>query len=145
MSGRTAEGDIMRRRMTLTSMKDMSEVNLTPLIDLTFLLLITFIITFPLIEQGIPVNLPKGKAQELKPDAARTVTVDKTGDIFLDEVKVSIDEFATEMQAAGKVDSSVMVMVRGDKDLRYGRIVEVLKVLNDANITKMALVTEADR
>lgn len=135
----------MRRRMTLTSMKDMSEVNLTPLIDLTFLLLITFIITFPLIEQGIPVNLPKGKAQELKPDAARTVTVDKTGDIFLDEVKVSIDEFATEMQAAGKVDSSVMVMVRGDKDLRYGRIVEVLKVLNDANITKMALVTEADR
>jgi len=131
--------------MTLTSMKDMSEVNLTPLIDLTFLLLITFIITFPLIEQGIPVNLPKGKAQELKPDAARTVTVDKTGDIFLDEVKVSIDEFATEMQAAGKVDSSVMVMVRGDKDLRYGRIVEVLKVLNDANITKMALVTEADR
>lgn len=135
----------MRRRMTLSSMKEMSEINLTPLIDLTFLLLITFIITFPLIEQGIPVNLPKGKARELKPDAARTVTVDKAGDIFLDEVKVSIDEFTAEMQSAGKMDSSVMVMVRGDKDIRYGRIVEVLKVLNDANITKMALVTEADR
>jgi biopolymer transport protein ExbD len=130
--------------MTLTSMKDMSEVNLTPLIDLTFLLLITFIITFPLIEQGIPVNLPKGKSRELDPDVARTVTIDKAGTIFLDEVKLSIDEFETEMQSAGKVDSSVMVMVRGDKDIRYGRIVEVLRVLNDANITKMALVTEAD-
>lgn len=144
MSGRTRPGDLMHRRMTLTSMKDMSEVNLTPLIDLTFLLLITFIITFPLIEQGIPVNLPKGKSRELEPDVARTVTIDKAGSIFLDEEKLTIDEFQAEMQTAAKIDSSVMVMVRGDEDIRYGRIVEVLRVLNDANITKMALVTQAE-
>lgn len=134
----------MRRRMTLTSMKDMSEINLTPLIDLTFLLLITFIITFPLIEQGIPVNLPKGKAQELKPDAARTVTVDKAGDIFLDEVKVTLEEFSMEMENAGKRDSSVMVLVRGDENIKYGRMVEILRVLNNAKITKMALVTQGE-
>lgn len=134
----------MKRRMTLTSMKDMSEINLTPLIDLTFLLLITFIITFPLIEQGIPVNLPKGKASELKPDVARTVTVDKTGSIYLDDVKVTLEEFAAEMEAASKLDSSVMVMVRGDESIKYGRIVDVLKVLNNASITKMALVTQAE-
>lgn len=134
----------MRRRMTLTSMKDMSEINLTPLIDLTFLLLITFIITFPLIEQGIPVNLPKGKAQELKPDAARTVTVDKAGDIFLDDVKVTLEEFSLEMENAGKRDSSVMVMVRGDENIKYGRMVEILRALNNAKITKMALVTQGE-
>lgn len=144
MSAGTAEGDKMRRRMTLTSMKDMSEINLTPLIDLTFLLLITFIITFPLIEQGIPVNLPKGKAQELKPDAARTVTVDKAGDIFLDDIKVTLEEFSLEMENAGRRDSSVMVMVRGDENIKYGRIVEILKALNDAKITKMALVTQGE-
>ena len=48
------------------------------------------------------------------------------------------------MQTAAKIDSSVMVMVRGDEDIRYGRIVEILRVLNDANITKMALVTQAE-
>ncbi len=134
----------MRRKMTLTSMKEMSEVNLTPLIDLTFLLLITFIITFPLIEQGIPVNLPKGKSRELDPDVARTVTIDKTGSIFLDEEKLTMDEFEAEMQTAARIDSSVMVMVRGDEAIRYGRVVDVLRVLNNANITKMALVTQAE-
>jgi biopolymer transport protein TolR len=134
----------MKRKMTLTSMKDMSEINLTPLIDLTFLLLITFIITFPLIEEGIPVNLPTGKARELKPDTARTVTVDKLGDIHLDNVKLTLEEFAKEMETASKIDSSVMVMVRGDVDIKYGRIVDVLKVLNSANITKMALVTQSE-
>jgi biopolymer transport protein ExbD len=134
----------MKRRMTLTSMKEMSEINLTPLIDLTFLLLITFIITFPLIEQGIPVNLPKGKARELTPDVARTVTVDKSGIIYLDDVKVTLDEFSAEMETASKLDSSVMVMVRGDESIAYGKIVEILKVLNGANITKMALVTQAE-
>jgi biopolymer transport protein ExbD len=134
----------MKRRMTLTSMKEMSEINLTPLIDLTFLLLITFIITFPLIEQGIPVNLPKGKARELTPDVARTVTVDKSGIIYLDDVKVTLDEFSSEMESASKLDSSVMVMVRGDESIAYGKIVEILKVLNGANITKMALVTQAE-
>lgn len=134
----------MRRKMTLTSMKEMSEVNLTPLIDLTFLLLITFIITFPLIEQGIPINLPKGKTKELQPDTARTVSVDRNGTIYLDEVKVTLDEFASQMKALGGPDSSVMVMVRGDERINYGRIVEVLRVLNDASITKMALVTQAE-
>jgi biopolymer transport protein ExbD len=134
----------MKRRMTLTSMKDMSEINLTPLIDLTFLLLITFIITFPLIEQGIPISLPKGKSHDLKPDVSRTVTVDKTGSLFLDDVKVSLEEFASEMEMASKLDSSVMIMVRGDENIRYGRIVDVLKVLNAANITKMALVTQSE-
>jgi biopolymer transport protein TolR len=134
----------MKRRMTLTSMKEMSEINLTPLIDLTFLLLITFIITFPLIEQGISVNLPKGKASELTPDVARTVTVDKSGIIYLDDVKVALEEFSAEMESASKLDSSVMVMVRGDESIAYGKIVEVLKVLNDAGITKMALVTQAE-
>ena len=66
----------MARKTPQSSLKQISEINLTPLMDLTFILLITFIITFPLIEQGIAVNLPKGKAKELSEEEARTVTVD---------------------------------------------------------------------
>ncbi len=62
----------MARKSHISSLKQMGEINLTPLMDLTFILLITFIITFPLIEQGIPVDLPEGKARKL--DAARTST-----------------------------------------------------------------------
>ena len=61
----------MGRKTPLTSLKQISEINLTPLMDLTFILLITFIITFPLIEQGIPVKLPKGKAQRAPRSRAR--------------------------------------------------------------------------
>lgn len=130
--------------MTLSSMKEMSEVNLTPLIDLTFLLLITFIITFPLIEQGIPVNLPKGKSKELKPDSAMTVTISRNGEIYLDDVKLTMEELSREMEAVGKMSAPVMVMVRGDEDIRYRNIVDVMKVLSNANITKMALVTQGE-
>ena len=67
----------MARKTPLTSLKQISEINLTPLMDLTFILLITFIITFPLIEQGIPVDLPAGEAEELTPERARTITLDE--------------------------------------------------------------------
>ena len=59
-------------------------------------------------------------------------------------MKVALEEFSAEMEMASKLDSSVMVMVRGDESIAYGKIVEVLKVLNDAGITKMALVTQAE-
>ena len=134
----------MARKIPQTSLKQISEINLTPLMDLTFILLITFIITFPLIEQGIPVNLPQGKAREVVDDKARTVTLDVKGQLYLDNEPVSVEDLQTVLTALGQSSPDVAVMLRADKTIPYGKVVDVLKILNRANIRKMALVTQDD-
>jgi biopolymer transport protein ExbD len=134
----------MARQMPLTSLKQINEINLTPLMDLTFILLITFIITVPLIEQGIPVNLPKGKAADLTPEKAQTVSVDHDGQVFLDDVPVTLQQLEERMTHMMRTTGDVTVMVRADEMIRYGVLVQVLRVLNQAQISKMALVTQAE-
>lgn len=134
----------MPRRTSIVSLDEIKEINLTPLIDLTFLLLITFIITFPLIEQGIPVNLPRGKAADLQDERARTITLDATGQIYLDQRPVSRDELSTEMKALGAADPDATVLVRADERIAYGRLAELLRILHEARIARLALVTQAE-
>ncbi|HKL21290.1 MAG TPA: biopolymer transporter ExbD, partial [Tichowtungia sp.] len=133
-----------RRKTSLIALKEISEINMTPLMDLTFILLITFIITFPLIEQGIPVNLPKGKAAELDNPDTRNITIDGAGTIFLDEKMIRKADLSEEMQQIGSLMPDTTVYVRADQAVEYGRVAEVVKILYDANITRMALVTEAE-
>jgi biopolymer transport protein ExbD len=130
------------RKTPLTSLRQISEINLTPLMDLTFILLITFIITFPLIEQGILVNLPKANATDLSPDTAMTISLDKDGAVYLDEVRTSLEELAARMKEQGRDNPDVTIMIRADERLNYGKVVEIMKILHDANMTKMALVTQ---
>ncbi len=118
---------------------------MTPLIDLTFILLITFIITFPLIQQGIPVNLPRGQADELDERKTRTITLDLSGNLFLDKAPVTREDLANEMNAMGKADPEIVIFVRADEKIEYGKLVEVLKILHDAKIARMALVTTPEK
>ncbi|MDD4736580.1 MAG: biopolymer transporter ExbD [Kiritimatiellae bacterium] len=134
----------MARHTPLTSLKQISEINLTPLMDLTFILLITFIITFPLIEQGIHVNLPHGKADQLEQDKYHSITLDPAGAVYLDDIPITTEELTAEMQRVKLAEPEVTVMVRADKDIRYAALVEIMKILHDAQITRMALVTQAD-
>ncbi len=132
----------MARRTQLVSLKQISEINLTPLMDLTFILLITFIITFPLLEQGIPVNLPEGKAQDLQPEKSYTVTLKKSGELYLDNSSVSMADMRRRLAAASSVNPGASVMIRADKQIVYGRVVNILKMLKEVEISNMALVTE---
>jgi len=125
-------------------LKQISEINLTPLMDLTFILLITFIITFPLIEQGIAVDLPKGEASELSPERARTVTIDRSGKLYLDDAPIEFEALEQAMKEVGQMGADVSVMVRADQHVVYREVVKILKVLHDADVTSMALVTRAD-
>ena len=134
----------MPRQIPLTSVKPLNEINITPLMDLSVLLLFAFMSTFPLIEQGIPVNLPKGNAQELNPPKAQTVTINRDGEIFLDQASISVAELAATMQQMTVNAPDLTVMVRADEGVSYGQVARVLKVLNDAKITKLALVTQAE-
>lgn len=128
-----------------TTLRTISEINLTPLMDLTFILLITFIITFPLIEQGIPMDLPRAEAEALAEDAARTISVNAEGAVFLDDIAISMADLVRDMEVLGSVDPNAVVLVRADESLAYGRVVEVLKVLTDAKISRMALVTAQEQ
>jgi biopolymer transport protein TolR len=132
------------RRTSLSTLKEISEINLTPLMDLTFILLITFIITFPLIEQGIPINLPRGQAADLEEADARTISMDEKGVLYLDSLAISQEELAREMQVMGEVEPDTTVLVRCDETLQYGRLMDVLRILHDAQIARMALVTQAE-
>jgi biopolymer transport protein TolR len=132
----------MARKFPISNSRPMPEIMMTSLIDLAFLLLTTFIITFPLVEQGIPVNLPRGAARELKPDKSRVVTVDVKGGVFLDDAPVSVEELRATMLKLGRSDPDTTVRLRADKGVDYGSVVRVLKVLHDAKIARMALVTE---
>jgi biopolymer transport protein TolR len=131
----------MARRSTIKPIQQMNEINMTPLIDLTFLLLITFIITMPLVEQGISINLPKGKAQAVDQKESRSISVDVQGQVFLDSVPVTMEALASEMKIIAAATPDTPIMVRADEKLHYGKVIEILRILNDASITRMALVT----
>ncbi len=135
----------MARHTPLIGLKQLSEINLTPLMDLTFILLITFIITFPLIEQGVPVNLPKGNANKLKPQESRSITIDSQGRLYLDEHPISFADLPAQLHKIAQIDESTTIMVRADESIAYGEVVRVVKALHDAKLTRLALVTQADK
>ena len=136
----------MSRKTPVSTLDSISEINLTPLMDLTFILLITFIITFPLIEQGIPVNLPKASSTPIESDAElRSITVDDQGGLFLDERAIDEAELIQDMTRLGQTSPDVTVLIRADETIEYKKVVNVLKILHEAQIVKISLVTEADR
>ena len=134
----------MARRTSLVSLNQISDINMTPLMDLTFILLITFIITFPLIEQGIAINLPKGKASEMSDPQTRSISINSERKLYLDNAPVSREELVAAIQEVAASDPNTTIYVRADRSLPYGEVVDIMKILNDASITRMALVTEAD-
>ena len=135
----------MPRKSRLSDLKELSEISNTPLIDLSMLLLVTFLITYPLMqEQAMHINLPIGKTEAIEPQKTHSVSIDREGQVFFDSKPVTTGQLAERMQELFKADPQSVVYLRADKDLRYGRVVDIMRILHDANITKMALVTQAD-
>jgi biopolymer transport protein TolR len=134
----------MGRRTSLVSLNQISDINMTPLMDLTFILLITFIITFPLIEQGIAINLPKGKAADMSDAVTRSISINLEKKLFLDDVPVSRDELVASVADISTTEPDATIYVRADRKLDYGEVVDIMRILHDAGITRMALVTAAD-
>ena len=135
----------MRRRRVIQYSRPKAEMNLTSMMDLTFLLLITFIITFPLIEQGIPVRLPKGKASELDQANTFTITLNDKAEIFFDEVPTGAEALAAELKAKAAENPDVTILVRADEEIAYGKVVAILRLMHDADISRMALVTSPEK
>ena len=139
MRGNVAQRPFLRRRLPI------SEINMTPLIDLVFLLLITFVITFPLVQHGIPLKLPKGKASELPAENKRTISLDLQGGIYLEDHLCTLEKLTDEMMTLGQSRPDTVILVRADEGIPYGQVVRILKILHDARLSRMALVTQIDR
>ena len=134
-----------RNRTRLSSRKKLiGTIDMTPLIDLTFLLLIAFIITYPALEQGIHVKLPRGEATRLDEPKSIALTVDRDGRIYLDKAPVGREDLESRLSDAVRENPDVALLIRGDEDLAYGRVVEVLRAAKKSNVARMALVTEAE-
>ncbi len=125
-------------------MKIISEINLTPLMDLTFILLITFIITFPLIEQGVLINLPKMSSAPIRDDVTKTVSIDSSGNIHYGNRIVTSSELLSYLEQEFAIEPGLTILIRGDETVSYREIIKALKVVHSAGITSLSLVTQED-
>ena len=121
----------------------MSEINVTPFVDVMLVLLIVFMVTAPLLTVGIPVDLPKVKASALTDQKdPLEITVKLGGEIFLGESKVEVENLIPRLNAITELNKEARIYVRGDRVVAYGRIMEIMSLVNSAGYTKVALVTQ---
>ncbi|MBI5394147.1 MAG: biopolymer transporter ExbD [Verrucomicrobia bacterium] len=129
------------RRFSKKHLSVLAEINVTPLLDLAFVLLIIFIITTPLFEQAIGVNLAKAaKAEQQKVPRGRTVSIDKVGQLYVDRSPVDLDTLRTSMRALVADVPDAAVLVRVDKEQQFEKFVQVLDVLKSCGITRVGIV-----
>jgi biopolymer transport protein ExbD len=127
----------------------LNELNITPLLDLVFVLLVIFIITTPQLTNSLEINLPSGKPPAPKPDAPKPkinrIVVDDRGQAFLNREPFTIPALKTKLQQLKSADPELGVVVEGSEEVDYQNMVNVLDVLQQLDITKVGLATEAAR
>ena len=125
------------------SSRPMSDINVTPMVDVMLVLLVIFMVTAPLLTVGVQVDLPKTQASTLPgKDEPLAVSVDSQGRIFLQETEVEIDALAPRLVAITHNNAEARIFVRGDRAISYGRVMEVMGTINAAGFSKVALITE---
>lgn len=122
----------------------LSEINITPLVDVMLVLLVAFIVTAPLMSNAIKVNLPQTVATQ-PPESAKplNVSVDAAGTVFLDREAVTLDALAQQLQARRKASADVTLHLSADESVRHGDVARVMAVIERAGITRLAVLTQA--
>lgn len=118
----------------------LSEINVTPFVDVMLVLLVIFMVTAPLLQQGIDVNLPKAKGKDLPPEERVTLIIKRGGVIYMNDNPVSLGEMRKKLEAISKLNPNVFL--KADKDVQYGFVVEVMGEIKEAGIEKLGMVTE---
>ncbi len=121
----------------------MSEINVTPMVDVMLVLLIVFMVAAPLLTVGVPVNLPKAGAQALRGDEEPlAISVNGGGQIFIEETQVQLSDLVPRLRAIVGTGYDQRIYVRGDREVAYGRVAAVVARINNAGFSRVALVTE---
>tara|TARA_A100001015_G_scaffold144257_1_gene160137 strand:- start:855 stop:1232 length:378 start_codon:yes stop_codon:yes gene_type:complete len=121
----------------------MSEINVTPFVDVMLVLLIVFMVTAPLLTVGIKVDLPKVKATaltDIKDPIEITVKLD--GEVYIGESKVEVENLIPRLNAITEQNTEARIYIRGDRVVAYGRVMEIMSTINSAGYIKVALITQ---
>ncbi len=118
------------------------QIDMTPILDMTFLLLIAFIITFPALQNGVTLHLPKASGDPLENNDPFTVSITAEGRLFIGKEPVTDEELLAKAKAAVAQNKDVVAHIRGDETQAYGRIMDVIQILRSARLFKFSLVTE---
>lgn len=142
VSAPSAGGHRRRRRPV------MSEINVTPFVDVMLVLLIVFMVSAPLLTVGVPLDLPQSQAKSLDQDREPlTVSVNVQGQVFLQDSEIKIDDLVAKLKAItdARGGSDERIYVRGDKKVDYGKMMQVMGRLSAAGYHRVALVTEVEQ
>ncbi len=138
MAGGMIGGGNGRRRY-----KAMAEINVTPLVDVMLVLLIVFMVTAPMITSSVNVNLPQANAKAASNDSKPiTITVNAQGQIFLQNAQVQLAGLVATLQQISQNNPDERVFVRGDKDVSYGDMLQVMATITQGGFTKVALLAQ---
>jgi biopolymer transport protein TolR len=134
----------LRNQDSGSDVPPMADMNVTPLVDVMLVLLIVFMVAAPLMAVGVPVDLPKVQAKQIndqKPPIV--VSIDSTGSFFIDQTAIDSDQLLPTLTSNSENDKERRIHVRGDRNINYGKVMEVMGLINGAGFTKVALVAEA--
>ena len=121
----------------------MSEINVTPFVDVMLVLLIVFMVTAPLLTVGIPVDLPKVKATALTDQKDPIeITVNLEGEVYIGESLVEVENLIPRINAITEQNTEARIYIRGDRVVAYGRVMEIMSIINSAGYIKVALITQ---
>ncbi len=138
-------GGSYSRRRSRRRHQPMAEINVTPFVDVMLVLLIIFMVAAPLLTVGVPIELPKTKANELQGDKEPlTITVNTDGKVFLQETEIKVDEIVAKLLAIAKGGYNERIYVRGDARVNYGIVMKVMGTISAAGFNRIGLVTQRE-
>lgn len=146
MAANAGTPQIGRRRSRRRAV--MSEINVTPMVDVMLVLLIIFMVSAPLLTVGVPIDLPQTQATSLDQDKEPlTISVNGKGQIYLQNAEIAVDDLVAKLQAVAQArgGSEARVYVRGDKSVDYGTMMKIMGRLSGAGFHRVALVTEFEQ
>ena len=121
----------------------MSEINVTPFVDVMLVLLIIFMVTAPMLQQGVDVDLPKTKPSPIKIDEERlVVTVTRTKNVYINKRSFAVKDLKKKLEKIREANPGKEVFLRADKNVPYGFVVEVMAAIKEAGISKLGMVTD---
>tara|TARA_X000000368_G_scaffold368111_1_gene315883 strand:- start:217 stop:633 length:417 start_codon:yes stop_codon:yes gene_type:complete len=123
-----------------------SEINVTPFVDVMLVLLIIFMVTAPLLTVGVQVDLPETSADTLpEENEPLTLTINAKGEVFIQETKIEFNNIIQKILAVSNNRTDTRIYVRGDKTINYGRVLEIMGMLSGSGFTKVALISEPSK
>tara|TARA_Y100000748_G_scaffold261571_1_gene229704 strand:- start:61 stop:477 length:417 start_codon:yes stop_codon:yes gene_type:complete len=133
----------MAFKLRRSAKEPISEINVTPFVDVMLVLLIIFMVTAPLLTVGVQVDLPETSADTLPEETEPlTLTINAKGEIFIQETKVEYEKIIAKIMAVSNNRTDTRIFVRGDKNINYGRVLEIMGMLSGSGFTKVALISE---